>query len=120
DPASREIVSACGNGLAIVSSPAGRQIAKLAIGKGADGAVYDPRRRVVLIPAGRDGNLTVMRLQPTPALIEQVRTAVSARTIALDPTTGRPYLPSATMSPAPPGERPKPVPGTFRVLVVAP
>src|SRR5437868_3634785 len=84
DPASREIVSACGNGLAIVSSPAGRQIAKLTIGKGADGAAYDPRRRVVLIPAGRDGNLTVMRLQPTPALIEQLRTAVSARTIALD------------------------------------
>ena len=46
DPASREIVSACGdNAVAIVSAPDGRQIAALPIGKGADGAAFDARRR---------------------------------------------------------------------------
>jgi len=119
-PGPREIVSACGNGVAIVSSPTGRQIARLTIGKGADGAAYDPARRVVLIPAGRDGNLSVVRLQPAPAVLEQVKTAVSARTIAIDPATGRAYLPSATLAPAVGSERPKPMPGTFRVLVIAP
>jgi DNA-binding beta-propeller fold protein YncE len=121
DARDREIVSACGGGAAaIVSAPDGRQIASLPIGKGADGAAFDPLHRVALVPAGRDGNLTVIRLGPKPAVVEQVPTAVSARTIALDPSTGRAYLPSATLAPAPAGERPKAVPGTFNLLVVAP
>lgn len=120
DPDASELVSACGNGVAIVSSPEGRQIASLPIGKGADGAAYDPTRHLVLIPAGRDGNLTILRLRPSPRIVEQIPTAVSARTIALDPTNGRAYLPSADLAPAPAGERPKTVPGTFRVLVIAP
>ncbi|HMC69386.1 MAG TPA: YncE family protein, partial [Mycobacteriales bacterium] len=120
DPVSRELVSACGNGVAVVSTTAGRQVAKLTIGKGADGAAYDPRRHLVLVPAGRDGNLSIIRLSPTPTVIAQIPTAVSARTIGLDPVTGRAYLPAATLAPAPAGERPKPVPGTFRVLVIAP
>jgi|tagenome__1003787_1003787.scaffolds.fasta_scaffold20989001_2 YVTN family beta-propeller protein len=120
DAAAGEIVSACGNGVAVVSAPDGRQIGWLMIGKGADGAAYDPKRHLVLIPAGRDGNLSVIRLWPSPAVIAQIPTAVSARTIALDPATGRAYLPAATLAPAVRSERPKAVPGTFRVLVVAP
>jgi YVTN family beta-propeller protein len=121
EPGTAEVLSACGgNGVAIVSAPDGRQIAKLAIGKGADGAAYDPIRHLALVPGGRDGNLTVLRLGSKPAVMGTVATAVSARTIAVDPSTGRAYLPSATLAPAPTGERPKPVPGSFRVLVVAP
>lgn len=116
-----EIVSACGgNAVAIVSAPNGRQLAKLPIGKGADGAAYDPIHRLALIPAGRDGNITVLKLGAKPSVVGTIPTAVSARTIAIDPSTGRAYLPSATLSPAPAGERPKPVPGSFRILVVAP
>lgn len=121
EPRTDEVLSACGgNAVAIVSAPDGRQIAKLAIGKGADGATYDPIRHLALVPGGRDGTLTVLRLGPKPAVVGTVATAVSARTIAVDPSTGRAYLPSATLAPAPAGERPKPVPGTFRVLVIAP
>jgi DNA-binding beta-propeller fold protein YncE len=121
DAAAREILSACGeNGVAIVSATDGRQIAMLPIGKGADGAAFDARRNLALVPAGHDGNLTLIQLGAAPKVIGQIPTAVSARTIALDPSTGRAYLPSATMSPAPAGERPKPVPGSFRVLVVSP
>jgi DNA-binding beta-propeller fold protein YncE len=120
DSAAGELVSACGNGVAVVSAPNGRPVARLTIGKGADGAAYDPRRHVVLIPGGREGNLSVIRLRPTPAVVEQIPTAVSARTIGLDPVSGRAYLPSATLAPAVGNERPKPLPGTFRVLVVAP
>jgi DNA-binding beta-propeller fold protein YncE len=115
-----QIVSACGNGVAVISAPDGREIAKLPIGKGADGAAYDPVRHVALIPAGRDGNLTLLKLGAHPSVVGKIATAVSARTIAVDPSTGRAYLPSATLAPAPAGERPKAVPGTFRVLVVAP
>lgn len=121
DAAAKEILSACGgNAVAIVSSPDGREVARLPIGKGADGAAYDPVHRLALVPGGRDGNLTIIRLGPKPVVVGQVPTAVSARTIAVDPSTGRAYLPSATLAPAPAGERPKAVPGSFRVLVVAP
>jgi YVTN family beta-propeller protein len=121
DTRDNEIVSACGgNAVAIVSAPDGRQIAKLPIGRGADGAAYDPVNRMMLVPGGRDGNLTIIRLGAAPSAIQTVPTAVSARTIAVDPSTGRAYLPSATLEPAPAGQRPKAVPGTFRVLVVGP
>jgi YVTN family beta-propeller protein len=121
DPGSREIVSACGeNAVAIVSAPDGRQIARLPIGKGADGAAIDPKRHLALIPAGRDGNLSIIRLGESPAVVGQVATAVSARTIAVDPVTGRAYLPSAKLAPPIGNERPKPIPGSFRVLVLAP
>ena len=117
----REIVSACSeNAVAVVSSPDGRQIARLSIGKGADGAAVDLKRHLALIPAGHDGNLTIIRLGAKPVVVGQVATAVSARTIALDPSTGRAYLPSATLAPSVGNERPKPVSGSFRVLVVAP
>ena len=121
DPASREILSACSdNAAAIVSAPDGRQIARLPIGKGADGAVFDERRKVALVPAGRDGTVTLISMGAKPRVVGQVATAVSARTIALDPSTGRAYLPSAMLAPAVGKERPKPVPGSFRVIVVAP
>lgn len=121
EPRTQEILSACGgNAVAIVSAPDCRQIAKLPIGKGADGAAYDPVRHLALVPGGRDGTLTVLRLGSKPAVEGTIATAVSARTIAVDPSTGRAYLPSATLAAATAGERPKPVPGSFRVLVVAP
>jgi YVTN family beta-propeller protein len=121
EPGSKEILSACGgNAVAIVSRADGRPIARLPIGKGADGAAYDPIRHLALIPAGRDGTLTIVRLGAKPRVAGTLRTAVSARTIAVDPSTGRAYLPSAALAPAPAGERPKAVPGSFRLLVVAP
>lgn len=121
DPDRREIVSACGeNAFAVVSAPDGRQIARLPIGKGADGAAIDPRRHIALIPAGRDGNLAIINLGARPAVIGQVSTAVSARTIALDSRTGRAYLPSAKLATAIGDERPKAIPGSVRVLVIAP
>jgi YVTN family beta-propeller protein len=118
DPGSKELVSACANGVAIVSGTDGRQLAKLPIGRGADGAAYDPMRHLILVPGGRDGNVTLIRLGAKPAVVGKVPTAVSARTIAIDPSTGRAYLPSAALAPAATGERPKPLPGTFRVLVI--
>lgn len=120
DPASKEILSACGNGVAVVSTVDGRRVASVTIGKGADGAAFDARRDLALIPAGRDGTLTLVRLGAKPAVVGHVTTAVSARTLAFDPSNGRAYLPSATFAAAVGAQRPKAVPGTFRVLVVAP
>ena len=106
--------------MAIISAPDGRHIARLPIGKGADGAAFDAKRGIALVPAGRDGNVTLIRMGPAPKVIGEVSTAVSARTIAVDPDTGRATCLPATLAPAQGSERPKPMPGTFRVLVVVP
>jgi DNA-binding beta-propeller fold protein YncE len=58
DPASREVVSACGGGnVAIVSRVDGSRVASLPIGNGADGAAFDPIRHLALVPAGKSGNV---------------------------------------------------------------
>jgi DNA-binding beta-propeller fold protein YncE len=120
DPATKETVSACANGVAVVLSASGKPIASLTVGKRPDGAAIDERRRVVLVPSGADGTLSIIELSPMPRVVATVATAKSARTIALDPSTGRAYLPAADLQPPVGNERPKAVPGTLRILVVAP
>ena len=52
-------------------------------------------------------------------LIQTVQTRLGARTGALDPKTGRVYLPSAEYAaPAQSGGRPRMKPGSFAILVV--
>ena len=119
-PDAKLLVSACANGLAIVSARDGRTVATLAIGPRPDGALYDPRRHVALIPSGGDGTLAVIRLSGTPTVIDRIATAKGSRTAALDPSTGRIYLPSADFAPPVGQDRPKMIPGTFRVLVLEP
>jgi YVTN family beta-propeller protein len=120
DPATRETLSACANGVAVVLSASGKPVASLTIGKRPDGATFDPRRHVALVPSGADGTLSIIELSPKPRVVATVQTAKSARTIALDPSTGRAYLPATDLQPPVGNERPKAVPGTFRILVVAP
>jgi YVTN family beta-propeller protein len=120
DPATRETLSACANGVAVVLSASGKPVASLTIGKRPDGAAFDPRRHVALVPSGADGTLSIIELSPKPRVVATVQTAKSARTIALDPSTGRAYLPATDLQPPVGNERPKAVPGTFRILVVAP
>jgi DNA-binding beta-propeller fold protein YncE len=116
----RLILSACANGVAIISAPNGHQVASLKVGTGPDGALYDAQRYLAFIPSGGDGTLSIIRLSPKPEVIATVPTAKGARTAALDPTTGRIYLPSAQYLPATGPGRPPMVPGSFQILVVAP
>lgn len=120
DPSARETISACANGVAIMLSATGAPIASLPIGKRPDGAVFDERRRLALIPSGAEGTLSIIQLSPVPKVVGTVVTARGARTIALDPSTGIAYLPATDLQPTVDNERPKAVPGTFRILVVAP
>jgi len=119
-PGPKETVSACGNGVADVLTADGRAVASVAIGPHPDGAAYDSHRKLILIPSGSEGMLYVLSATDVPVVIQKVPTAKSARTIALDTSTGRAYLPAADMLPPEPGQRPQAKPGTFRVLIVAP
>lgn len=115
------LVSSCQGIAEILSAADGRVIASLPIGTGNDAVMYDPRRHLALIPAGRSGNLAVIALEGPKAntVIDTVPTQVGARTGAVDPKTGKVWLPTAQYAPpAQPGGRPTTVPGTFQVLVL--
>ena len=120
DPRAKQILSACANGVAIVSEPDGKFIASLKVGARPDGAAFDETRHLAFVPSGGEGNISVIRLGKTPEVIETVQTAKGARTITLDPSTGVLYLPSAQYAPAVGTARPAMIPGSFAVLIVSP
>ncbi len=113
------LLSACKNGIARISRAAdGSEVGTVAIGPRADGALYDETRKLGYVPSA-DGKLTVIAFDGKPHVIDVVETAAGARTAALDPATGTIFLPAADMAPpAKAGDRPQPLPGTFKLVVV--
>ncbi len=120
---SKALVSACANGVAKVTGLDGADLGTLAIGPRPDAAIHDAERRLTFIPSGGDGTLAVIGegADGKLAVLSRAATAKGARTGALDPKTGRLYLPTASYGPpATPGGKPQATPGSFVVLVVAP
>ncbi|HLI65267.1 MAG TPA: hypothetical protein VKU90_02790 [Caulobacteraceae bacterium] len=117
------LVSACGGGTAkILKASTGQELASFKIGGFPDAVIYDPVRKLALIPTALDGMLNVIALsgKDNNALVGEAPTQVGARTGAVDPKTGRVYLPTAEyILPVPAGQRPTTKPGTFQILVLA-
>jgi hypothetical protein len=124
----RRLFSVCRNKLmAILDADSGRLVATLPIGAGVDGAAFDPSARLAFSSNG-SGTVTIVR-EETPdrfRVADDVPTQRGARTIAIDETTRRLYLPTAEFgqTPAATPENPRPrapiVPGSFVVLVLEP
>jgi YVTN family beta-propeller protein len=116
------LMSVCGNGVTkFLKGVNGKAVATLKTGLGSDGLMLDSQRRVLFVPAGRDGTLAIVSLESaTPTLIQILTTRKSARLGVLDPKTGNLYLPSGKLGPpVPPNPWPTVVPGSFEFLVVA-
>ena len=115
-------LSACANGQAALVDMAARRLVKLIpIGQGPDTAIWDAAHSRFLVPCGKSGTLSVISLDPGGATaIATVATATSARTAAMDPATGRVYLPAASFQPAAAGQRPSMQAGSFRIVVLTP
>ena len=113
------LIAACANGVAkTVDAASGTVGADLAIGPRPDAVIYDAARDRAYIPSGGSGTLTVIdTAAAVPVVLGQVATQRGARTGAVDPATGTIYLPAARY-PADAAGRPKPLPGSFEVLVV--
>jgi len=124
DSKNHRLFSACANEkLVVTDSRTGQQVAVLPIGKGADGASFDPTTGNIVTSNG-EGTLTVIH-QDSPTkytVVATIPTARGARTLAQDPTTHHFFTCTADLGPAPaatatnPRPRPSIVPGTFRVL----
>jgi hypothetical protein len=118
------LISSCANGVAkVIRASDGADLGDIPIGKGPDTVMYDEGRRLAFIPCGRDGVLEVVAASDAGhvKLVGTVKTELGARTGAVDPKTGRIYLPTAKydLSQAASGRFPT-VPGSFVILVVSP
>ncbi|MFI4976047.1 MAG: YncE family protein [Caulobacterales bacterium] len=123
DDATGLLVVACANNVAkIIKAADGSEVASLAIGAGPDSVILDAGRRLAFVPCGRDGVISVIALRgPTDvAVAATITTQRGARTGAVDPKTGKLYLPTATYTMPEGGGRPQPTPGSFQLLVVSP
>jgi DNA-binding beta-propeller fold protein YncE len=111
------LISACGDShvAKIVSTTTGAVVATLPIGVAPDAVMVDVKRRLAFIPCS-EGHLTVISLAAAkPRVVASVVTAQGATTGALDPRTGRVYLPVGRAPSTSFGGRE--IPG-FAVLVV--
>ena len=124
DRKTNRLFSACANEkLVVTNRSTGKQVAVLPIGKGADGAVFDPSTNNIIVSNG-SGTFTVIHEDSADkyTVLATVPTARGARTLALDPKTHHIFTCAADYGPAPaptadnPNPRPSIVPGTFRVL----
>jgi DNA-binding beta-propeller fold protein YncE len=107
--------------LAVMDASNGHVITTLPIGDRVDAVAFDSARKLIFASNG-DGTVSVIKQNGADdyASVETIRTQPSAKTMALDPKTGRLFLSAAEMDTVPTGERRRPHPkaGSFRVLVV--
>lgn len=129
DVAHRRLFAVCANRRMIVlDARDGHHVASVPIGEGPDGVAFDAQRGRVVSSNGRSGTLTVVQ-QDDPdryRVVADVPTQRSARTLALDPSSGHVYLSAAAFGartlqhgPQPqPWKHPPSLRGSFSVLVV--
>ena len=101
DIKNKKLFAGCGNKLlAVVDAVSGRLINKLPIGDGCDGVAYDASLQTVYASNGQDGNVTVItgNEKGEYAVAKTVITKKSARTICVDETTHKVYLPAADVT----------------------
>lgn len=121
--ASKRLLSSCANGVAAITDPKTLKFeSTLPIGAGPDTVLYDAKRKLAFIPAGRSGELDIFRDDAKGVTAAgKLTTQVGARTGALDEKTGRIYLPAADYAPPEkPGGRPQMKPGSVVAVVVEP
>jgi hypothetical protein len=85
-----------------------------------DGAGFDPGTQLAFASCGQSATVIIAKEESPDKLtvIQTLKTERGARTMALDPTTHKIYLPTAKFEPPVEGERrPRIIPGTFKILV---
>jgi hypothetical protein len=106
--------------LIVMSTDDGKILSDLPIGAGVDATKIDSGQAFA---SCRDGSLAVAK-ETSPGkfeIVQTVKTPQGARTMGIDSTTHRIYLPTAEFEDPKPGTtgRPVPKPGTFMIVVVA-
>jgi YVTN family beta-propeller protein len=116
DAANQRVFTVCreNKGMSVVDINTGKVTATIPIGAGVDAVAYDAETKLIFCSNG-DGTTTIIKQKSADdySVIQTLKTAVRAKTLALDAKTHKIYLSVAEFEP---GTR-KALPGTFKVLV---
>ena len=118
DRATNRIFSGCNKTSVVVDATSGKVVASIANGTRVDALGWDPSRKLIYIPNGAEGNVTVVHQDSADkyTVVATVPTFAGAKTIAVDPRTHNAYLfqPERGPAPPPPADAPPPEPGRGR------
>jgi len=120
--AHRLFTSCVNSQLVVVNTDTGATVVTVPIGRGTDSAAFDPKRKLVFSANGIDGTLSVIAEKDANTFVPvaTIKTAVTARTISIDPQTGRLYLAAGELNTDPTPGHPRLVPGSLKLLFLDP
>jgi DNA-binding beta-propeller fold protein YncE len=104
DNATNRIFSGCSNTSVVVDANTGKVVASIKNGTRVDALGWDAAKKLIYIPNGGEGNVTVMHQDSADkyTLVATVDTFPGAKTIAVDSATHNAYLFQPERGPAPP------------------
>jgi DNA-binding beta-propeller fold protein YncE len=116
DKATNRIFAGCSKTSVVVDATSGRVVASIANGTRVDALGWDPSKKLIFIPNGGEGNVTVVHQDAADkyTIMATVTTVPGAKTIAVDPKTHNAYLFQPERGPVPPpaaGASPPPAAG---------
>ena len=115
DKATDRIFAGCNRTSVVVDAGTGKIVANITNGTRVDALGWDPSKKLIYIPNGGEGNVTVVHQDSADkyTTVATVDTFPGAKTIAVDPATHTAYLfqPERGPAPAPPAGATAPAPG---------
>ena len=104
DKASNRILSGCNKTSVVVDASTGKVVASISNGTRVDALGWDPSKKLVFIPNGGEGNVTVVHQDSADkyTVVATVPTFAGAKTIAVDAKTHNVYLFQPERGPVPP------------------
>jgi DNA-binding beta-propeller fold protein YncE len=103
DRATNRIFSGCSNTSVVVDADTGKVVAQIKNGTRVDALGWDPEKKLIFIPNGGEGNVTVAHQDAADkyTVVATVATFAGAKTICVDPKTHNVYLFQPERGPAP-------------------
>ncbi len=123
DNINNRLFAGCDMKMVVMNALNGNVVATLPIGEGCDGLVFDKKLQMIFTSNG-EGNVTVIKQIDADhyKVAYTITTQRSARTIAINEDTHTLYLSASNLEPKKPADpdaqRPKKLPGSFKVIVI--
>ena len=115
DKATNRIFSGCSKTSVVLDASTGKVVASIPNGSRVDALGWDAARKLIYIPNGGEGNVTVAHQDSADkySVVATVTTFPGAKTITVDPASHNVYLFQPERGPAPPPapDAPPPAPG---------
>lgn len=122
DKSTKRLFAGCDKNLVVLNAENGKVIDRLPIGDGCDGVAFDPKNKIVFTSNGQSATITAIKENNADkfSVLGNYPTKRGARTITIDEKNGDLFLPTAGFDASnTQNGRPRMIPGTFQILVVA-